>query len=47
MEKRHSLITRSIHEFICKIENQWGHKHLYKDYQMLVDVLEMNICREL
>ena len=32
---------------IYKIENQWGHKHLYKDYQMLVDVLEMNICREL
>ncbi len=42
MEKCHSLISRRIQELVCKIEKQWGHKHLYKDYQVLVDALEMN-----
>ena len=42
MEKHYSSITRSIRELICKIEKQWGHKHLYEDYQVLVDTLEKN-----
>lgn len=42
MKKRPSLISREIHEFVCKIKKQWGHKHLYNDYQVLVTALEEN-----
>ena len=42
MKQRDSILKRKIEELICKIEKQWGHKHLYTDYQVLVDTLETN-----
>lgn len=42
MTKHLSPINCCIEELISKIENQWGHKHLYKDYQVLVDSLVAN-----
>lgn len=42
MTKHLSPINCSIEELISKIEKQWGHKHLYNDYQVLVDILDTN-----
>ena len=42
MKQRDSILKRKIEELICKIDKQWGHKHLYKDFQILVDALNAN-----
>ena len=42
MKQRDSILKRKIEELICKIDKQWGHKHLYTDYQVLVDTLKTN-----
>lgn len=42
MTKHLSSINCCIEELISKIENQWGHKHLYNDYQVLIDTLDAN-----
>ena len=42
MTKHLSPINCCIEELISKIKKQWGHKHLYNDYQVLVDTLDTN-----
>ena len=42
MKKHFTIVTRAIHEIVCKIKSQKGHKHLYDDYQVLVDALQMS-----
>lgn len=42
MKKDASPIVKEIKDLICKINKQWGHKHLYNDYKVLIAVLEEN-----
>ena len=39
-KNKQSEIIREIASLHCKIDKNWGHKHLYTDFQVLVDALE-------